>query len=90
MLTVPLFFFFACLDPDFRGDPSGCTAVGVIVTPELDLICVSFTSVALGFIPLELTRFPFLIGECWRFSISHVSWWRSETIILRSQANKRC
>ncbi|GAA5930186.1 PP2C family serine/threonine-protein phosphatase [Sporobolomyces koalae] len=28
-------------NPDFRGDPSGCTAVGVIVTPELDLICAN-------------------------------------------------
>ncbi|GAA6010608.1 hypothetical protein JCM11491_002992 [Sporobolomyces phaffii] len=28
-------------NPDFKGDPSGCTAVGVIVTPELDLICAN-------------------------------------------------
>ncbi|GAA5981323.1 hypothetical protein JCM5350_004364 [Sporobolomyces pararoseus] len=28
-------------NPDFKGDPSGCTAVGVIITPELDLICAN-------------------------------------------------
>ena len=28
-------------DPDFRGDPSGCTAVSMIVTEDLKLICVS-------------------------------------------------
>lgn len=28
-------------DPDFRGDPSGCTAVSMIVTSDLKLICVS-------------------------------------------------
>ncbi|GAA6063353.1 hypothetical protein JCM10212_004399 [Sporobolomyces blumeae] len=28
-------------NPDFRGDPSGCTAVGIIVTPELDIVCAN-------------------------------------------------
>ncbi|GAA6020584.1 hypothetical protein JCM10207_008676 [Rhodosporidiobolus poonsookiae] len=28
-------------NPDFRGDPSGCTAVSAIVTPELNIICAN-------------------------------------------------
>ncbi|GJN94379.1 hypothetical protein Rhopal_007459-T1 [Rhodotorula paludigena] len=28
-------------NPDFRGDPSGCTAVSLIVTPERNLICAN-------------------------------------------------
>ncbi|BGP27668.1 Protein phosphatase 2C 2 [Rhodotorula toruloides] len=28
-------------NPDFRGDPSGCTAVSAIITPELNIICAN-------------------------------------------------
>lgn len=28
-------------NPDFKGDPSGCTAVGIIVDSDLRIICVS-------------------------------------------------
>lgn len=33
----PIYFF---ADPDFRGDPSGCTAVSAIFTEDLKIICV--------------------------------------------------
>ncbi|GAA6034720.1 hypothetical protein JCM8097_001137 [Rhodosporidiobolus ruineniae] len=28
-------------NPDFRGDPSGCTAVSAIITPELNIVCAN-------------------------------------------------
>ncbi|TNY20377.1 phosphatase 2C-like domain-containing protein, partial [Rhodotorula diobovata] len=28
-------------NPDFRGDPSGCTAVSAIITPEMNIVCAN-------------------------------------------------
>ncbi|KAK4693202.1 protein phosphatase PTC2/3, partial [Phenoliferia sp. Uapishka_3] len=33
--------FLGSADPDFRGDPSGCTAVAALITSDLKIICVS-------------------------------------------------
>ena len=80
----PSFFLIAVLtfstttDPDFRGDPSGCTAVSIIIDSDYRIICVS--PAARAYFPgVVLTKV--FIGQRGRFESGHVSQWRGETVI---------